>query len=110
MPIGLVITFVLLGTFLAADHTSSLPIILEFSAPEDRPTYIGLTNTLLAPILVGAPILGGWLAGALGYRALFSVALVVGVMALVLMAFWVREPRRTTPVRLEEEQAVKVGS
>ena len=38
VPIGLVITFVLLGTFLAADHTSSLPIILEFSAPEDRPT------------------------------------------------------------------------
>ena len=110
VPIGLVITFVFLGTFLAADHTSSLPIILEFSAPEDRPTYIGLTNTLLAPILIGAPVLGGWLAGALGYRALFNVALVVGVMALVLMVFWVREPRRTTPVRLEEEQAVKVGS
>jgi len=110
VPIGLVVTFVVLGTFLAADHTSSLPIILEFSAPEARPTYIGLTNTLLAPILVGAPILGGWLAGALGYTALFSVALVVGIMALVLMVFWVREPRRTVPVRLEEEQAVKVGS
>lgn len=109
VPIGLVITFVLLGTFLAADHTSSLPIILEFSAPEDRPTYIGLTNTLLAPILIGAPILGGWLAGALGYAALFSVALVVGVMALVLMVFWVREPRRTAPVRLEEEQRAAAG-
>ena len=109
VPIGLVITFVLLGTFLAADHTSSLPIILEFSAPEDRPTYIGLTNTLLAPILIGAPVLGGWLAGALGYRALFGVALVVGVLALVLMVFWVREPRRTTPVRLEEEQRVVAG-
>ncbi len=108
-PIGLVVTFVFLGTFLAADHTSSLPIILEFSAPEDRPTYIGLTNTLLAPILIGAPILGGWLAGGLGYTALFSAALAVGAAALLLMVFWVREPRMTTPQRtilerLEEEQ------
>ena len=110
VPIGLVITFVFLGTFLAADHTSSLPIILEFSAPEDRPTYIGLTNTLLAPILIGAPILGGWLVGALGFYPMFSVALVVGAMAFLLMVFWVREPRRSTPQRLEEEQPSKVAS
>jgi len=105
VPIGLVVTFVFLGTFLAADHTSSLPIILEFSAPENRPTYIGLTNTLLAPVLIGAPILGGWLAGALGYSALFSAALVVGAAALLLMVFWVREPRMTTPQRLEEQHS-----
>ncbi len=109
VPIGLVVTFVFLGTFLAADHTSSLPIILEFSAPEDRPTYIGMTNTLLAPILIGAPILGGWLAGALGYIAMFGAALVVGTIALVLMVFWVREPRRTTPLRLEEEHHAVAG-
>ncbi|MXZ21612.1 MAG: MFS transporter [Caldilineaceae bacterium SB0665_bin_25] len=104
VPIGLVVTFVFLGTFLAADHTSSLPIILEFSAPEDRPTYIGLTNTLLAPVLIGAPILGGWLAGAAGYTAMFSIALAASTIALLLMAFWVNEPRRTTPQRLEEVQ------
>lgn len=110
VPIGLILTFIFLGTFLAADHTSSLPIILEFSAPEDRPTYIGLTNTVLAPILIGAPILGGWLAGAFGYAALFRAAMVVGAVALLLMLFWVREPRRTTPQRLEEEQPVRIAS
>src|SRR5690606_28477350 len=56
------LTFVFLGAFSAADMVSSLTIILEFCAPEDRPTYIGLTNTLLAPILILAPVLGGWLA------------------------------------------------
>jgi len=110
VPMGLILTFIFLGTFLAADHTSSLPIILEFSAQEDRPTYIGLTNTVLAPILIGAPILGGWLAGAFGYAALFSAAMVVGAAALLLMLFWVREPRRTTPQRLEEEQPVRIAS
>ncbi len=110
VPTGLILTFIFLGTFLAADHTSSLPIILEFSAPEDRPTYIGLTNTVLAPMLIGAPILGGWLAGAFGYAALFSAAMVVGAAALLLMLFWVTEPRRTTPQRLEEEQPVRIAS
>lgn len=103
VPIGLLLTFVFLGTYLAADRTSSLSITLEFSAPEDRPTYIGLTNTILAPILIGGPIFGGWLAGAAGFRTMFSVAMVVGVIALLLMVFWVKEPRRTTPRRLEEE-------
>ncbi|MXZ21611.1 MAG: MFS transporter [Caldilineaceae bacterium SB0665_bin_25] len=109
-PIGLLITFVFLGTYLAADHTSSLPIILEFSPPEDRPTYVGLTNTVLAPVLIGAPILGGWLAGAAGYVVMFRVALVVGTVGLILMVFWVREPRRTTPQRVEEDQLVKTAS
>lgn len=102
-PFGLLLVFVFLGTYLAADRTSSLSIILEFCAPEDRPTYIGLTNTILAPILIGGPVFGGWLAGAAGFRTMFSVAMVVGVIALLLMVFWVKEPRRTTPRRLEEE-------
>lgn len=110
VPYGLLLTFLCLGTYLAADHTSSLSIILEFCAPEDRPTYVGLTNTILAPVLIGAPILGGWLAGALGYAAMFSVALVVGSAAFVLMVFWVREPRWTTPRRVEEGESASTAA
>ena len=94
VPPSLVLTFVFLAAYLSADHTSSLNIILEFCASEDRPTYVGLTNTLLAPVLICAPIFGGWLAGALGYGALFGTALAVSAAAAVSMLFWVREPRR----------------
>lgn len=90
----LALTFVLLGTALAGEHASSLNIILEFCAEEDRPTYIGLTNTLLAPVLILAPILGGWLATVLGYPALFVIAAVIGGAGSLLLALWVREPRR----------------
>ena len=110
VPYGLLLTFVCLGAYLAADHTSSLSIILEFCAPEDRPTYIGLTNTFLAPMLIGAPIFGGWLAGAIGFPALFSIALAFGSLALVMMVFWVREPRGTTPRSVEEEQSQAIAS
>ncbi len=103
VPLGLILTFVFVGSFLAADHTSSLNITLEFSAPQDRPTYIGLTNTILAPVMIGAPILGGLLAGSLGYSVLFAVAFCCGVTALLLMVFWVKEPRHTTPVSLASQ-------
>ena len=97
MPL-LMLTFVFLGTYLAAEQASSLNIILEFCAPEDRPTYIGLTNTLLAPMLILAPIFGGWLAGALGLRVMFNIALAVAISGTLLLFFWVREPRHPTPV------------
>ncbi len=96
MPL-LMLTFVFLGTYLAAEQASSLNIILEFCAPEDRPTYIGLTNTLLAPMLILAPIFGGWLAGALGLRVMFNIAVAVAISGTLLLFFWVREPRHPTP-------------
>ena len=36
--------------------------LLEFGEEEDRPAYIGLANTLIAPFTFLAPVLGGWLA------------------------------------------------
>jgi predicted MFS family arabinose efflux permease len=68
-------------------------IILEFCAPEDRPTYIGLTNTLLAPAKTLAPLIGGWLATWAGYHEMFVVALVVALLGGGLLTAWVREPR-----------------
>ncbi|MBN1937251.1 MAG: MFS transporter [Anaerolineae bacterium] len=86
-------TFVLLGAAMSADSVSGMNIILEFCAPEDRPTYIGLTNTLLAPVKTLAPIIGGWLATWAGYRGMFAAALIVSLVGAALLAFWVREPR-----------------
>jgi MFS family permease len=80
---------------MSGNAVSRMNIILEFCAPEDRPTYIGLTNTLLAPAML-APVLGGWLATWAGYRGLFLVAAVVSVLGAALLAFWVREPRDIT--------------
>ncbi|CAN5790181.1 MFS transporter [soil metagenome] len=90
----LIVTFILLGVYSAGDGVSSLNIILEFCAPADRPTYIGLTNTLLAPVLTLGPLLGGWLAMTTGYTGLFMTALIFASMGSLLMLLWVREPRK----------------
>ncbi len=90
----LAVVFALLGVYLGGDSVSGLNIILEFAPAEERPTYIGLTNTLLAPMLALAPLMGGWLATQVGYSGLFIAALCCITIGGTLMAFWVREPRR----------------
>jgi MFS family permease len=92
-PIWLWATFLLLGVAMSADSVSRMNIILEFCAPEDRPTYIGLTNTLLAPGRTLGPILGGVLATWVGYRGMFVVAALVSALGGVLLALTVQEPR-----------------
>ena len=96
---GLAIAFVLLGTALAAERISHLNIVLEFALPEDQPTYIGLTNTLLAPVVFLAPIIGGWAAG-ISYQTLFALMMVCGLIGGLLLLVWVKEPRKISPVSL----------
>ncbi len=88
------LAFALLGISMASDSVSRMNIVFEFCAPEDRPTYVGLANTLLAPTKTLAPIVGGWMAQVSGYRLLFLVAVLVSLFGGLLMAMIVHEPRR----------------
>ncbi len=95
---NLIPAFVLLGTALASDRISHLNIVLEFAVPEDQPTFIGLTNTLLAPVTFFAPIFGGWVATTFDYSSLFTLTLLCGVVGGALLALWVKEPRHIPPM------------
>ncbi|MDE2777262.1 MAG: MFS transporter [Chloroflexota bacterium] len=99
--VGLIPAFVLLGVGLASDHVSRLNIILEFAVPEDQPTFIGLTNTLLAPVVFLAPIFGGWLADA-GFDALFTLMIACGAAGSLMLLAWVKEPRNHPPQPIGE--------
>jgi MFS family permease len=87
------IVFLLVGVSMAGDSVSGFNIIFEFCPPGERPTYIGLTNTLLAPFKALAPLLGGALANWLGFPAMFGFAAVTALLGGLLLAFWLREPR-----------------
>ncbi len=89
----LALTFALIGASTAGNLVSGLNIILEFCEAEDRPTYIGLTNTLMAPATALAPIIGAALASAIGYRSMFAAAVVLALIGAALLQIWVREPR-----------------
>ncbi len=88
------VAFIALGVGTAANAVSRMNIVPEFGGAHDRPTYIGLTKTSLAPVTMAAPVLGGWLIDTVGYVPMFVATAVVSVAGGVLLAAWFRDPRR----------------
>jgi MFS family permease len=88
------VVFALQGLQMAALHVSGLNILLEFApAVGERPTYVGLGNTLTAPVAFAAPLAAGLLADATGFAAVFLAAALGGLAGLAVLLGRVRDPR-----------------
>ncbi|PYN21539.1 MAG: hypothetical protein DMD99_19395 [Candidatus Rokuibacteriota bacterium] len=88
------VVFVMMGAQIAAMNVSTLNVMLEFAPVlEERPTYIGLGTTLMAPIAFGAPLAAGLLADAFGFTSVFAAAALAASVALGLLLTRVRDPR-----------------
>ncbi|MEN2981262.1 MAG: MFS transporter [Thermus sp.] len=74
--------FLLQGTYLAALNLATTTYLLNLAPPEERSAFIGLGNTV-AGVFAFATVLGGWVADALGFSALFLLA-----AALYALALW----------------------
>jgi MFS family permease len=85
--------FFLRGAVQAGTFISGVSIVLEFTGPEKRPTYIGVANTLPGVAGTLAPLIGGWLAGSIGYVWMFVISTIIGAASLALLRFGVLEPR-----------------
>lgn len=98
--------FFLRGAALAASTISGTSIVMEFSRPEDRPTYIGLANSI--PGFAGsiAPLIGGWLAGLSGYPLTFIISAAAGLGSFIVLHWMVREPRGQ-PIALAEKIVIE---
>ncbi len=93
--LGLIPAFICLACAISSDSVSHFNIVLEFAPPAEQPTFIGLTNTLMAPFTFAGPIMAGWLSDKFDINALFVASLVCGVIGAALLGWWVREPRLT---------------
>jgi MFS family permease len=102
-PLWFYPVFFLRGAVAAATFISGISIVYEFTDADNRPTYIGLANTI--PGVAGsiAPLIGGWLVGAISYQVMFILSAVIGVISWALLRFMVREPRKTIPSALSSE-------
>jgi MFS family permease len=85
--------FILSGLANVAYWTTGMAITVEFGSEETRPTYIGLSNTLVAPFTIIAPLIGGWIAQTSGFQTTFMVSAVGGLVIAVLLFWLVRDPR-----------------
>ena len=92
--------FVLAGVQVAALNISNLNVLLEFApSPEERPTYVGLGTTLMAPVAFSAPLAAGLLADTLGFAAVFVTAAATGATGLALLVARVSDPRHARAER-----------
>ncbi len=75
--------FVLNGFSDAARKISTNAYLLDISPAVLRPTYVGLMNTIAAPLSL-APALGGLITEVSSYRTVFWISLVFALLSLVV--------------------------
>ena len=84
--------FFFIGLSVGISIVSGTLISMEFSTPQQRPTYMGTANTVVGIGGVIAPLIGGLLA-IYGYNWTFALSVIVCLIGLVLLRWTVREPR-----------------
>lgn len=86
--------FVLAGIATVAAWTITITMTIDFAPdPSERPVYVGLSNTLVAPAAILAPLFGGWLADAASYPISFGASAIGGLVAWVVLRALVRDPK-----------------
>jgi MFS family permease len=101
------LVFILTALGNVAIWTIGMAMTLEFGREEERPLYIGLSSTLLAPVNILAPFIGGWVAAGFGYPAVFLLSAVAGLAAAGIFQLLV--PRHKPQVKvsfLDERRSV----
>jgi MFS family permease len=99
------IVFVLCGISNTAFWTIGMTLALGFGNEKEKPMYVGMSNTLIAPATILAPLLGGFLADLLGYTFTFKLSAVFGVISVFLLIFFVKDPPKAVmePLKIESE-------
>jgi MFS family permease len=89
--------FALVGAAQAGYQLTGFTVVLSFSTPAERPAYIGVANTMLAPVAMLGPLLAGSLAEATNYNVLFVTLLLIGLVGLTALHLRVPTPQRAIP-------------
>ena len=91
---GLYLVFGIISFAYSGEYIADQNIAMEFGSEADRPTYIGMSKTLIGPFILIAPLIGGGLVNIWGYQTMFVTALVLSVIAFGIIKFLVVEPRQ----------------
>jgi MFS family permease len=83
---------------------SAQNIVFEFGSREDMAMRLAVSNTAESIMAAAGPLLGGFIAASLGYRAVFVTSIVFEAIALVLLLRFVEEPRKRRLALAQEEQ------
>jgi len=85
------LVIILSGTATTAFWTIGIAMSLEFGTEEEKPTYVGLSNTLIAPSTILSPLIGGWLADISSFSVTFLTAAVFSIICVIIMQIFVKD-------------------
>lgn len=84
--------FILAGVANVSIWTTGMVMTVAFGSESERPIYIGLSNTLVAPATIIAPIVGGLIAEALGFPTTFALSAGISLAVAGILFTAVRDP------------------
>lgn len=92
------LVFVLAGIANTVAWTIAIAFVMDFGYESDRPYFVGISNTIMAPATILAPVIGGWLADAINFRATFNLGAVCSLLAALILYFFVHQKiQKSTP-------------
>ena len=94
------LAYSLAGIAYVAVWTIAMAMTLEFGKEHEKPGYIGLANTLIAPTAFIIPLFAGWLADSVGYHAMFLATSVGAIATAFALCFVLRDHPK--PEMMEE--------
>jgi MFS family permease len=91
--VGLTLVFAALGAGLGGFQMSAQNLVLEFGSRRNLPMRIAVANSASDLVAAVGALLGAALTLVVSFAAIFQIALAFQVAALIVVGFWVDEPR-----------------
>jgi MFS family permease len=105
-PLPLYIGFLISGLATGSNLLSCyLNWLVGYANPDQRPIYVGLSNTAAALVSIIAPIIGGTIVQSLGYQWLFITSLLIALTALFVSLRYLRNTLAKEPIEEAHETA-----
>lgn len=96
-PAWFLVIFLLIGLSLGAEAIAQPQTIYTLSPLSETVRFVGLANTVLAPVLSLGPVLGGLLINQFSYSVALGTAMAVAALAVVAVILWVFRQRQAHP-------------
>ena len=90
------LAYALAGIANVAVWTIAMALTLEFGREHEKPAYIGLANTLIAPTAFIIPLFAGWLADYAGYHATFLATSIGAIATVLVLSFFMQDHSKHT--------------
>jgi len=92
--VSFALVFLAYGAALSAQMLANFTAVLDLARPNERPTLVGVTNSVLGVVAL-VPMLGGFVVDRLGFEAVFVLAIVLALLALMTSGL-LASPRRVS--------------